>query len=338
MFSESGINGGDGSGRLALVTGCAGFIGSHLSEALLSQGWSVRGIDCFTDYYAPEQKARNLSASTDFAAFEFKRVDLSTDDLAAAIDGVDVVFNLAAEPGVRSSWGADFGAYLRNNIEATQRLLEATAALDHPIRIVHSSSSSVYGEPDLTPTPETARMKPISPYGVTKGAAEHLCDVYARQYGLDIVMLRYFTVYGPRQRPDMAFSRFIGAMRRRREIRVFGDGTQVRDFTFVADISAANVLAATGTPTTRVINIGGGTTHELREAIDMIGELLDVRPRVAFTETAAGDVRRTEADSRLARTQLGFKPQRTLRSGLEAQVAWTLAAERVATPELPRPS
>ena len=226
-----------------LVTGCAGFIGSHLTESLLFDGHEVVGIDCFNDNYGRPAKRQNLEHALEWKEFDFVPLDLVRGELAPLIEECDVVFHLAAEPGVRSSWGDRFESYERNNIAATHQLLEA-AKLVPEKRFVYASSSSVYGQAEMLPTPESTTPRPFSPYGVTKLAAEHLCDAYHRNFGVALVSLRYFSVYGPRQRPDMAFNIFCRAALDGQPLHVYGDGGQTRDFTYVADVVAATRAAA----------------------------------------------------------------------------------------------
>jgi len=258
----------------ALVTGCAGFIGSHLTEALLARGHDVTGVDCLTDYYDVAVKRRNLTGARQHAGFSFVEADLEEADLAALLDGADVVFHLAGQPGVRLSWSAGFGAYVSRNVVVTQRLLEA-AMRTPPQRIVFSSSSSVYGNAASYPTTESTLPAPHSPYGVTKLAAEQMCNLYAANWGLSTVSLRYFTVYGPRQRPDMGLHKFIEATRAGAPVTVYGDGKQIRDFTFVADVVNANLAAAQAdvAPGT-VVNIAGGRPVTVNELLATLGEAL----------------------------------------------------------------
>jgi UDP-glucuronate 4-epimerase len=306
----------------ALVTGCAGFIGSHLTDALLADGHEVVGIDCFSDNYPKPDKLANLAAAGDHTGFELHRRDLAAEDVSGLLAGCDVVFHLAAEPGVRSSWGARFERFVRNNLEATQRLLEA-ARLTPGTRFVYASSSSVYGESERLPTPEETPPRPLSPYGVTKLAGEQLCRVYHANHGVDAVALRFFTVYGPRQRPDMAFRRFAEAAARGAPIDLFGDGRQSRDFTYVADVVAA-IRAAADTPRAggRAYNIGGGAPVSLNAALDRLAALagrpLDVRRH----GRESGDVLHTAADIGRAREELGFAPATPLEEGLEAEFEW----------------
>jgi UDP-glucose 4-epimerase len=308
----------------ALVTGAAGFIGSHLSEELVEQGWTVAGLDCFTDYYALSLKERNLKRLLETPGFELVTGDLLTADLEGLLQGVDVVFHQAGQPGVRGSWGQSFDAYTANNILATQRLLEAALSLGSLQRFVFASSSSVYGDsPDL-PYSEGTLPQPVSPYGVTKLAAEHLCRLYSH-LGVPAVSLRYFTVYGPRQRPDMAFTRFISSLLEGDEIVVYGDGEQTRDFTYVSDIVAANVAAATAPLSEvagRTFNLGGGSRVKLKEVIGLLEGLTGCKARLRFDPAQRGDARHTHADCTAARETLGFSPRVPVEAGLREQVRW----------------
>jgi len=241
-----------------VVTGAAGFIGSHLSERLLASGHEVVGIDCFADYYEKARKEQNLEKSRSSDRFYFEPADLVDADLTPLLDGAAVVYHLAGQPGVRPSWGNQFDRYVRDNVIATQRLLEALK--DLPIkRFVFAGSSSVYGDAERFPTKETALPRPVSPYGVTKLAAEHLTTLYARNFGLPAVSVRYFTVYGPRQRPDMAFARFMQAMADGDDIEVFGDGEQTREFTYVSDAVDGTIKASTAEVVGEIFNLGGGS-------------------------------------------------------------------------------
>jgi UDP-glucuronate 4-epimerase len=316
----------------ALVTGCAGFVGSHLTDALLADGHAVLGVDCFNDNYPAADKYGNLSAALDHKAFELLNEDLVEADVNALLEQVDVIYHLAGEPGVRSSWGPRFDRYTHHNVAATQRLLEAAKRHPHK-RFVYASSSSVYGEALRLPTPEDTPPRPLSPYGVTKLAAEHLCVLYGEEQDVNTVCLRYFSVYGPRQRPDMAFRRFCEAIVRRLPIEVYGDGGQSRDFTYVADIVAATRAAGSAdVPPGRVFNIGGGDSVSVNRALETLaglaGRPLDVRRRKRRT----GDVRDTGADTARARAELGFAPATTLEQGLRAELDWVSAA----THPLPR--
>jgi UDP-glucuronate 4-epimerase len=307
----------------ALVTGCAGFIGSHLTEALLADGAGVIGVDCFNDNYQRPPKLQNLNhQAKDWERFEFVPIDLSLGDLDDLVAEADVVFHLAAEPGVRASWGARFERYVRNNVVATQHLLEALRPWpDKPF--VYASSSSIYGDAETFPTPEDVAPRPLSPYGMTKLSGEHLCSLYTENHGLRTVALRYFTVYGPRQRPDMAFHIFCRAALEEEPITVFGDGRQTRDFTFVGDIVAGTRAAAEADiPAGSVYNLGGGSQTSVRETLDIIGELAGRDLDVTYGEREHGDVRDTSADTSRARAEIGFDPQTSLREGLAAEFEW----------------
>jgi UDP-glucose 4-epimerase len=306
----------------ALVTGCAGFIGSHLTEALLADGISVVGADCFNDNYGRREKLHNLETAREWDHFDFVPVDLSRGELRDLVEECDIVYHLAAEPGVRPSWGLRFDQYLRNNVLATQLLLEAMR--DFPgTRFVYASSSSIYGDAEALPTPEATTPRPHSPYGMTKLAGEHLCTLYHGNHGVDTVALRYFSVFGPRQRPDMAFNIFCRAALSGEPITVFGDGRQTRDFTYVGDVVAATRAAAAAPDLgDRVFNVGGGSRTALAEAIELIGEFGGRPLEVRQLPAQDGDVRDTGADTALARQRLGFTPSTTFEDGLRAEFDW----------------
>lgn len=305
----------------ALVTGAAGFIGSHLSEALLAAGADVTGIDCFTDYYPRPVKEANLAGLVGRPGFRFVEAPLQRTDLRALLDGTTHVFHLAAQAGVRKSWGRDFDVYTTNNIEASQRLLEALVGM--PIqRFVYASSSSVYGDHVALPMREDAYLQPLSPYGVSKLAAEHLAHLYWANHGVPAVSLRYFTVYGPRQRPDMGFHRFFRAVKEGRPITVYGDGEQTRDFTFVGDAVAATMAAgARGVPGS-VYNIGGGSRVTLNAVLDVIARVTGRSISIQREPDQKGDMRHTYADTSRARQDLGFVPRASLEEGLAAEYQW----------------
>jgi UDP-glucuronate 4-epimerase len=298
-----------------VVTGAAGFIGSHLVETLQAQGHEVVAVDSFTDYYDPALKEENA------AAFDVSRLDLAEDELA--LDGFDGVFHLAGQPGVRPSFG-EFDTYVRRNVIATQKVFESAARSG--TRVVFASSSSVYGDAERYPTSEDAWPQPISPYGITK----HACEQLAYAYELDAVLLRYFTVYGPRQRPDMAFARIVDALARGAPFELYGDGLQSRSFTYVADAVAATIAAMERAPARSLYNVGGGTEATMRDAIATVervsGRTLDVVEKPA----AAGDVRRTSADTTRIERDLGWRATTGLEDGLRAQ--WEWASVRVAAP------
>ena len=305
----------------ALVTGAAGFIGSHLSAALLDLGAEVTGIDCFTDYYPRALKEANLATVKGRPGFSFKEAVLQDVDLKALLAGVTHVFHLAGQAGVRKSWGSDFDVYIRDNIQATQRLLEAIARM--PIqKYVYSSSSSVYGNNVPLPMREDTYLQPLSPYGVTKLAGEHLGNLYFANYGVQTVSLRYFTVYGPRQRPDMAFQRFLTAARDGTPITVYGDGEQTRDFTFVSDIVEANVAAAAKGRPGSVYNIGGGSRVTLKHVLELIRAVTGKTVAIQREPEQKGDMRHTYADTSRARADLGYAPTVGLEEGLTAEYQW----------------
>jgi UDP-glucose 4-epimerase len=305
----------------ALVTGAAGFIGSHLTERLLDRGARVVGIDCFTDYYPRSVKESNLAGVHGRNGFELVDGELGALDLARLLDGVSHVFHLAAQAGVRKSWGRDFGVYTALNVDATQKLLEA--CVDRGLhRFVYASSSSVYGDHVALPMREDAALQPLSPYGVTKLAAEHLCHLYHENYGVPAVSLRYFTVYGPRQRPDMAFHRFIRATLAGQPVTLYGDGEQTRDFTFVDDAAAATMAAGERGVPGRVYNVGGGSRVTINEVIGVLERVLGRPLLVDRQPSQPGDMRHTYADTSLARRDLGFWPSVTLEQGLTAEYRW----------------
>jgi nucleoside-diphosphate-sugar epimerase len=305
----------------ALVTGVAGFIGSTLAERLVRDGADVVGIDCFTDYYPREIKQRNLANLSKQPGFRLIDARLQDVDLRQIVADRTHVFHLAAQAGVRKSWGRDFTIYTVNNIEATQVLLEA--CVDQPLeRLVYSSSSSVYGDKVAIPMREDALPQPVSPYGVSKLAAEQLCYLYHVNYGVPTVSLRYFTVYGPRQRPDMGFNKFFHAARLGQPITLFGDGEQTRDFTYVDDAATANVLAAARGVPGRVYNIGGGSRVSVNEVLEMIARVTGRELIISNDGAQRGDMRHTYADTTLARTDLGFVPSVGLEDGLTAEYKW----------------
>jgi nucleoside-diphosphate-sugar epimerase len=302
----------------ALVTGAAGFVGSHLCEALLDRGDEVVGVDAFTDAYGRWHKELNLAPLRGWPGFAFVEADLAEVAVGPLLGSVECVFHLAGQPGVRASWGRDFSGYVRHNVVATQRLLQACR--DHPPRkLIYTSSSSVYGAARSYPTPETLLPQPVSPYGVTKLAAEHLCEAYRESFGVPVASLRLFTVYGPRQRPDMAFSRLVRAALSGEEFELYGDGAQTRDFTFVGDVVEA-LLAAARSTWCGVANVGGGSRRSLNEAVDVVRDLCG-EVRVVRRPRALGDVHDTAADISVAAAAFGWHPRTSLREGLAAMVA-----------------
>ncbi len=303
-----------------IVTGVAGFIGSSLAQRLLENGVDVVGVDCFIDYYARWMKEKNLLPLRDFSNFKFIEKNIIDLDFDSVLEGVDGIYHQAAQAGVRDSWGKDFEIYTTNNILATQKLLEAVKGKN--IRIVYASSSSVYGETQKFPMSEDDLPRPVSPYGVSKLAAEHLCLLYWKNFGVETVSLRYFTVYGPRQRPDMAFHRFLKAIMTDGEIELYGDGEQTRDFTFIKDVVDANLLAMKKGKPGAVYNIGGGSRVSINHVLLRMKSLLGKKARVKRMERQKGDVMHTFADTTRARNELGFEPKTALDDGLAAQVDW----------------
>jgi UDP-glucose 4-epimerase len=301
----------------ALVTGCAGFIGSHLTDRLLADGYEVSGIDCFTDYYARSIKEANISDSLRNPRFTFIEKDILEMN---AFPEVDYVFHEAAQAGVRASWGSSFSIYTRNNIEATQRLLEWYK--DKSLKkFVYASSSSVYGDVPL-PMREDMRLQPVSPYGVSKLAAEHLCYLYWKNYQVPTVSLRYFTVYGPRQRPDMAINKFVKAILSGEKITVFGDGHQTRDFTFISDVIEANILASHSVGNGEVFNIGGGSRITVHQLIHEIEKNCGKKANIIYDRKQKGDAADTLADAQRAKEKLGWSAKVAIPSGIKMYVKW----------------
>lgn len=306
-----------------IVTGAAGFIGSHLVEALLRQGENVIGIDHFNDYYDPVFKRKNITSFTNHPNFKLVEADIQTLDWNDLLENVEVVYHQAAQAGVRASWGAGFRSYTERNISATQIMLEAAKEAKHLKRFVFASTSSVYGNAETLPTAETICPQPVSPYGITKLAAERLCWLYHQNFDVPVTALRYFTVYGPRQRPDMAFHKFFKAVLADAAIPIYGDGQQTRDFTFVSDAVAANLAAATvPNAVGEVFNIGGGSRVVLTEVLDTMEDIVGRTIRRNYTETAMGDARHTAADVSKAKTLIGYQPQVPLREGLTQEWQW----------------
>jgi UDP-glucuronate 4-epimerase len=309
----------------ALVTGVAGFIGSNIARRLLADGHDVVGVDALTDYYDPQIKRSNLRR-TDDPRFRFVEGDLNTLDLASLLADTEVVFHEAGQPGVRSSWGRDFGRYASDNICATQRLLEEARQSGSLRRFVYASSSSVYGNAERYPTEETDRPQPVSPYGVTKLAAEHLCSLYAHNYGLPTVSLRYFTVYGPGQRPDMAFTRFCRWVHAGSPIQLYGTGEQIRDFTYVDDVVEANLRVGDAdtaqVPAGAVYNVAGGSSVSMNEVLELLGTISGKEVRVERSAAVPGDVLRTGGTTDAIRRATGWDPKVGLREGLEEQYRW----------------
>ena len=312
-------------GHVFMVTGCAGFIGSQLVEALEAQGSAVVGVDSFIDNYPRETKERNLALCMRSGHVEFAELDLAVAEIKSLIAEVNGVFHLAARPGVRTSWGASYADYTRDNVLSTQRVFEEAAA--QGVRVVYASSSSVYGAAESYPVAEHAPLAPLSPYGVTKVAVEALAGAYARSLGLDAVALRYFSVYGPRQRPDMAFARVLHSLEENRPFRVTGSGDQTREFTYVGDVVDATLAAMDHGPGGRVYNVGGGGEISLLEAIRVCEAILNRRLALVHTAPAAGDPERTGADVSRAWDELGWRPTTSLEDGLLAQARGVKVAE-----------
>lgn len=307
----------------AVVTGAAGFVGSRLAEHLVGSGVDVVGIDAFTDYYEPARKRSNLTRLAEEARFMLHEGDLRDVALAPLLEGADAVFHLAAQPGVRSSWAEGFVDYVEHNVRATQRLLEAVRLQPTPPRVVLASSSSVYGRAPAYPTHEGDREAPNAPYGVTKLAAEHLCNAYADNFGITTVTLRYFTVYGPRQRPDMAIHRMIEAARHGTKFPLYGDGSQLREFTFVDDIVAATVeVAKRDVGSGALFNVSGGSEVTILELADLVGAVVGRPLDLERRPSEPGDLMRNGGDTARIRSAVGWEPRMTLREGLAAQAAW----------------
>lgn len=305
-----------------LITGAAGFIGSSLAERLVKEGFEVVGIDCFTDYYPRSLKENNLEWLNQQKNFTFYESDLLTCNLDQLVKPSPslIIFHLAAQAGVRASWGSDFEIYTRNNIQVTQRLLE-WAKQKNIKKFVYASSSSVYGDCEELPEKEESILKPISPYGVTKLAGENLCYLYWKNYGIPTVSLRFFTVYGPRQRPDMAFNKFINSVINDEEIEIYGDGNQTRDFTYIGDIVEGNLLAL-DSPNGEVFNIGGGKRITVNRVIEILEKLINKKAKVKYIERQKGDVKDTFASITKVRNVLNYIPKMDFASGLQKEIEW----------------
>jgi UDP-glucuronate 4-epimerase len=311
-----------------LVTGAAGFIGSHLVEALLERGDEVVGVDSFSPYYSTTRKRDNLAGVSGQPGFTLVAGDLNELDLSRLLERAEVVYHLAGQPGVRASWGEEFDIYLAQNILTTQKLLEATRG--RPLaKFVFASSSSIYGQAESFPTHEASLPRPVSPYGVTKLAAEHLANLYHSAFDVPTVALRYFTVFGPRQRPDMAFSRFIAAALEERPLTIIGDGGQSRDFTYVGDAVAATIAAGERGVGGRIYNVAGGCQATVLEVVETLAGLLGRPLEREHLEPVPGDPRKTGGDTSAARADLGYAPSTTLEDGLRKQLEQARAAASI---------
>ena len=304
-----------------LVTGVSGFIGSHLAERLVADGHDVIGVDSFLDFYPRRIKEENIKKLLLGSDFEFIEADMLDLDLSKLIERVDAVFHQAAIAGVRASWGAKFNEYVQNNILGTQLLLEACKNSDLE-KFIYASSSSVYGDADELPVKETSPTNPISPYGVSKLAGEHLTSLYYKAFDLPTVSLRYFTVYGPRQRPDMAFQKFIRAVILGEEIEIYGTGEQTRDFTYIDDAVEANMRAFSDGINGEVYNVGGGSRIKLIECIRIIEEVAGIKANLSFKEPQKGDALHTYADVSKAVKDFGYSPKVPIREGIARQYEW----------------
>lgn len=309
-----------------IVTGAAGFIGSHIAEVLLQQGEEVIGVDEFNDYYDPILKRKNIAHLSCWSNFTLIEGNIQFLDWQTLLQDVEIIYHQAAQAGVRASWGEGFRAYTERNINSTQVLLEAAKDAKNLKRLVFASTSSVYGDAETLPTHESICPHPVSPYGITKLAAERLCGLYQKNFNVPIVALRYFTVYGPRQRPDMAFHKFFKAVLQDEAIPIYGDGQQTRDFTFVSDVVAANLAAASVKEAVgKIFNIGGGSRVVLTEVLDTMAEIVGQPIKKNYIEKAMGDARHTAADISQAQKILGYQPQVSLREGLTQEWQWVKA-------------
>ena len=311
----------------SLVTGVAGFIGSHLAERLIKEGHKVVGVDCFTDYYARSIKEENIKGLLNEPHFTFFEVNLLEANLRELLIGVDYIFHQAAQAGVRSSWGVEFEVYTSHNVVATQRLLEVCKGVGIK-RFIYASSSSVYGDSEELPLREQSPLKPVSPYGVTKLAGEYLCYSYFKNFRIPVISLRYFTVYGPRQRPDMAFHKFIKAILHGENIEIYGDGEQTRDFTFISDAIEGNILAMRSDAVGEVFNIGGGSRVSVNEVLDSMQKIAGKSARIVYRDVQKGDVRHTLADTSKTKKYLGYVPRVDLITGLTKEWKWLGGSER----------
>jgi len=303
-----------------VITGVAGFIGSTLAEKLLHDGHNVRGIDSFTNYYPPRMKEKNIENCLKHTNFSLIRQDLESSlDLSTIFKNAEYIFHLAAQPGVRASWGKEFVIYVKNNISVTQKILESLKNNTTLKKFVLASSSSVYGNQPSIMNEETSLTRPVSPYGVTKLAAENLTNLYSKNYKIPTVSLRYFTVYGPKQRPDMAFTRFFNSIIKDKKLSIFGNGEQTRDFTYVDDIVKATINAATSDSVGEILNVGGGSVFSLSEIIEFMKEITQKEFEIDFKTEQKGDVRHTSADISKAKKLINYKSNTDIKYGLTQQ-------------------
>ena len=303
-----------------VITGVAGFIGSTLAEKLLHDGHNVRGIDSFTNYYPPRMKEKNIENCLKHTNFSLIRQDLESSlDLSTIFKNTEYIFHLAAQPGIRASWGKEFAIYVKNNISVTQKILESLKNNTTLKKFVLASSSSVYGNQSNIMNEETSLTRPVSPYGVTKLAAENLANLYFKNYKIPTVSLRYFTVYGPKQRPDMAFTRFFNSIIKDKKLSIFGNGEQTRDFTYVDDIVKATINAATSDSVGEIFNVGGGSVFSLSQIIEFMKEITEKEFEIDFNAEQKGDVKHTSADISKAEKLINYKPNTDIKYGLTQQ-------------------
>jgi nucleoside-diphosphate-sugar epimerase len=308
--------------KTAIVTGVAGFIGSNLAERLLKEEYKVIGIDCFTDYYSKKIKLKNLSNFINNKEFNFIEEDLISINFDSLFEKDTLLFHQAGQPGVRASWGEQFETYVKDNILVTQKILESAKKMNNLKKIVMASSSSIYGNQEGIMNENSTLPKTISPYGATKLASENLGYLYYENFGLPVTSLRYFTVYGPRQRPDMAFSKFIQANLNQEKITIYGNGNQSRDFTFISDIIDSNIQASKSSIHGNVLNIGGGSIHTIKEVIDIIENITKIKSHLIFEPMQKGDVLRTESDITNAKKIIGYNPKISLVDGIKKQIQY----------------
>ena len=305
--------------KTAIITGVAGFIGSSLAEKLLKDNFKVVGIDSFTNYYSLHIKEKNIENCLKNTNFSLIRQDLDSSDLSTIFENAEYIFHLSAQPGVRASWGKEFAMYVKNNISVTQKILESLKNNTTLKKFIFASSSSVYGNQSNIMNEDMSLTKPVSPYGVTKLAAENLVNLYFKNYEIPTISLRYFTVYGPRQRPDMAFSRFFRSIIKDKKLTIFGNGEQTRDFTYVDDVIEATINASTSDSVGEVLNVGGGSIFSLTEIIEFMKEITEKELEINFEKEQKGDVKYTNADISKAKKLINYKPSRDIKYGFTQQ-------------------